>query len=146
MHAETESLPDRPPAASIEFLSGTDPVQEHALTEENIFTIPEFHPEKMHIMPAMSEPDRKFPYAFFHTTFYVGIDDVSDECDLHGGNLYVIVVLMQASNRTEFVARGCGVPDLVMVIVLIQQHHTLEDGKEKDLDTAHDQDKGSDGC
>jgi hypothetical protein len=32
-----------------------------------------------------------------------------------------------------------------MVVVLVQNHHTLEHGKEKDLDAAHDQDKGRDG-
>jgi hypothetical protein len=32
-----------------------------------------------------------------------------------------------------------------MVVVLVQQHHTLEHGKEDDLDAAHDQDKGRDG-
>jgi hypothetical protein len=90
-------------------LSGTDPVQEHALMDENIFTFPEFHPEEMYFMAPMSKTDCKFPDTFFHTAFYVGIDDVRDECDLHRGNLYVIVILMQDSNRTEFVARGCGV-------------------------------------
>jgi len=114
VYAEIEGLPYGPPAADIEFLSGTDPVQEYTLTDENIFTLPEFHPEKMHVMPATAEPGCKFPYAFFHAAFYVGVDYIVDKRDLHCADLFVI-------------------------IVLIEEHHTLEYSKEKNLYSAYDQ-------
>ena len=113
MYAEIEGLPYGPPATGIEFLSGTDPVQEHTLADENIFTVPEFHPEKMHLMPATGEPGCKFPYAFFHATFYVGVDNIVDKGDLHRA-------------------------DLFLIIVLIEEHHTLEHGEEKYLYSAYD--------
>ena len=121
MNTKIDSLPDRPPAACIEFLCATDTMQEYTLTIDDIFTIPEFHPEEMYFMPSMSKPDCKFPDAFFHTAFYVRVDDIVDECDLHLGNLYGI-------------------------IVLIQEHHTLENRKEKDLNSGYDEDKGNNCC
>ena len=93
-------------------------MQEHTLADENIITIPELHPEKMHFMPPAGKPFGKFPDTFFNTTFYVGIDDIVDKSDLHPANLYIIVVL-------------------------IEEHHTLEHGEKKHLYPGNYQDKGN---
>jgi hypothetical protein len=107
MYAKIENLPERPPATGIEFLSVTYTVQEHPLTDKIIFTVPEFHPEKMHLMPATSESDCKLPYTFFYATFYVRVDNIVDISDLHRADLFKII--------------------------FIEEHHTLEYSKEKYL-------------
>ena len=81
-----------------------------------LFRSSEFHPEKMHVMPATGEPGCKFPNTFFNTTFYVGVDNIVDKGDLHRADLFVI-------------------------IVLIEEHHTLKYSKEKYLYSADDQNK-----
>jgi hypothetical protein len=58
-------------------------MQGHTLAYEDIIPIPEFHAEKMHIMPTMAEPGCNFPDTFFHTTFYIRVDNIVDKSDLH---------------------------------------------------------------
>jgi len=116
MRAEIEGLPKRPPVAGIEVICRTDPMKPDAFAEESVFTIPEFHAKKMYLMSATSEPGCKFPYTFFHPSFYVRIDDVVDKGDLHPVNLQ-------------------------MIIVLIEEHHTLEHSKEEHLDSGNNKNK-----
>jgi len=116
-HAEKKRLPYGPPSPDIEFLSGTHPMQENTLSDNHIFTIPEFHTEEMHIMPAMGEPCCKFPDTFFHAAFNEGIDYIVNNGDFHRA-------------------------DLFLIIVLIEKHHTLEHSKEKYLYSAYDQYEG----
>ena len=91
-------------------------MQVYPIPYEDVFAIPEFHAKKMDLMPTAGKSHSKFPDTFFHTAFYVRIDDIVNERDLHPADLRVI-------------------------IVLIEEHHTLEDGKEKDLCTDHDKHK-----
>jgi hypothetical protein len=58
-------------------------MQENTLMIDDIFTIPEFHPEEMYFMPVMSEPNRKFPNAFFYASFHVRVNDIVDDGNLH---------------------------------------------------------------
>jgi hypothetical protein len=101
-------------------LSLTDPMKTDSLIDEDVSAFPEFHAKKMHVMPEGGKPHGKFPDTLFYTTFYVGVDSIIDECDLHPADLDVIVVL-------------------------IEEHHTLEYGEKKDLYPGYDQDKGYDG-
>ena len=86
-----------------------------------IFSVPELHAEKMNFMTSAGEPHGKFPYSLFHSSFYIRVDGIVDKSDLHPA-------------------------DLQGISILIEEHHTLEYRKEKDLDSAYDQHKGYNCC